>query len=356
MKKNNFLIMFLIVVAFLFNSCASVDPYKYKDSRMVFKIDVGEPQIKETKQSFYLINKKITILPFIDNRNFEKTLFATDIPLSLLFSRTLYKNLYEDSIFKKTELAEESVYKNKTITFDENNFPVLKNELKTDAVIWGIIYEFDIVISPDKTPQQYILTLHMRGDIKIMSDNGTITYYHDFNKTRSYLFKTESFFSYTIYHIKSLGPFINNFLDWIIDGEINHLLANSGEFIKGKLAIENLIPDVLSCPQENTKLYDASVISSALTQKWLITGLGSLVVATAGFFAAYCLSGGESNNPGSGLYGILVGTPVGLLSGFLIINYITDKIYEKNEKKAIFYALNNRHDFTFYFPVINLQL
>lgn len=39
-----------------------------------------------------------------------------------------------------------------------------------------------------------------------------------------------------------------------------------------------------------------------------------------------------------------------------ITNYFTDKLYEENEKKAIFYALNNRYNFVLYFPILNLKL
>ncbi len=357
MRKNNFLIFFLLTITIIFlNNCASTDPYKYKNSRMVFKIDAEEPEIKNEIRPFYLINKKITILPFIDNRNFEKSLFATDISCSLLLSKIFYKNLLENFVFKTTEFSEENIYKNKTIIFDENNFPDLKSKLKTDAILWGIIYEFDIVISPDKIPNQYILTLHLRGDVKIMSDNSTITYYHDYNKTRYYTFKSESLFSYSLYDIKSLGPYITNFFKWVVDGEINHLIANSDAFIKGELSIENLMPDVLTYPQENTKLYDAEIITNANFQKIFINGSGMLAGALAGYFASYYLSGGESNNPGSTVYGALLGLPAGILSGFLITNYFTDKIYEENEKKAVFYASNNKFDFIIYLPVLNLEL
>jgi len=354
MNKNNFLSGLLIIFIFaLLNGCASVDQYKYKDSRMAFKIDVDEPQVKETKKSFYLIDEKITVFPFIDNRNFDKTLFATDIPLSILFSKTIYKNLLENLIFREIKYADEAVYKNKTITFDEKNFPTLKDKLKTDAILTGIIYEFDIVISPDKIKQQYVLTLHMRGDIKIMSDDGTITYYHDYNKLRSYTFKTKSYFSYSASDVRALGPYVNNFLEWIVDGEINHLITKSEEFVNGKTSIENLIPDVLTYPQENTKLYDASIISSAILQKQLINGLGMLGGGLAGCFTGYYLAGGNS---GTGLGGAILGIPVGMIAGFFITNYFTDKLYEENEKKAIFYALNNRYNFVLYFPILNLKL
>ncbi len=357
MKKISFFLLSLIVI-FLLNGCASTYTNKYKDSKMAFKIDVDEPQIKERKQQFYLIDKKVTVLPFIDNRNFDKALFATDIPVSILFSKTLYKNLSENLIFKKTELAKEEHFLNKYITFDESNFSNLKTILKTDAVTWGIIYEFDIIISEDSESQKYILTLHARGDIKIMEGNGTITYYHDFNKIRSYSFKTDSPFSYTIYDIKSLGPFINNFCEWIVDGEINHFIANSEKFINGALAIENIMPDILTYPQENTKLYDASIIISASTQKSFINMFGMLTGAAAGFFTAYYIAGGETNNPGAALSGILIGMPPGTLAGFFITNYFADRMYEENEKKAIFYAGSNnyKNDFTFYMSIINLKL
>jgi len=355
MKKNNF-IPLLFIILILVNGCASTYSNKYKDSKMVFRIDVDEPQIKETKQQFYLINKKVTVLPFIDNRNFEKALFATDIPLSILFSKTLYKILSENLVFKKTELVKEEHFLNKSITFDENNFSNLKTTLKTDAVVWGIIYEFDIVISEGKEPQHYILTLHARGDIKIMEGSGIITYYHDFNKTRSYSFKTDSPFSYTIYDVKSLGPFINNFCEWIVDGESNHFIANSEKFTKGTLAIENIMPDVLNFPQENTKLYDASIITSAIMNKTFFNAIGTGLAAVAGFYAGYYLSGGISNNLSSALLGLFVGMPVAGIAGFFIINYFTDKMYEENERKAIFYALNNKSNFTLCFPIFNLQL
>jgi hypothetical protein len=357
MKKNNFFtFLLLIITVILLGSCASTDPYKYKDTRMVFKIDVDEPAIKNANRQFYLINKKITVLPFIDNRNFEKILFATDIPISLLFSNALYKDLYENSVFKNIEFAEENIYKNKTITFDENNFLILKNSLKTDAIIWGIIYEFNITISEDKTPQQYILTLHSRGDIKIMENSGIITYYHDFNKSRSYTFKTRSYFSYTIYDIKALGPYINNFCKWIINAEINHFIANSDKYIKGSMAIENLIPDVLTYPQENTKLYDISIITSAAIQKTFINGLGVLGGGLGGLFTGFYLSGVEPANLKAVLFGTLIGMPLGMLTGYFIADYFTNKIYESKEKEAIFYASKSRYNFTLFFPVLNFKL
>lgn len=360
MKKNNFLIILSSIVIFIFNSCASIDPYKYRDSRMVFKIHSEEPQIKEINQPFYLINKNITIFPFIDNRTFENVFFATDIPVSLLFSKTLYKSLSKNFVFNQIKLADKNIYNNKTITFDENNFPFLKDFLKTDAVMWGIIYEFDIIISPDKIQQQYILTLHARGDIKIMSGNGLISYYHDFNKTRSYLFKTGSFFSYTLYDIKSLGVFINNFCEWIIDGETNHFIANSKGFINGESTIENIIPDILTYPSGNTKLYDASIIYSAIFQKQFINGLGILGGAFAGFTAAFYLSGGKfnniSDNSGTAIGALLLGAPIGAIVCFFITNYFTDKMYEENEKRAIFYAQNKWYEFTMFFPFLNFKL
>ncbi|MCX8093363.1 MAG: hypothetical protein N3E50_04270 [Candidatus Goldbacteria bacterium] len=357
MKKNSILVLFILNILIIFISgCASTDLYKYKDSRMVFKIDVDEPQVKEQDPEIYLIDKKITILPFIDNRNFEKTLFTTDIACSLLLSKTFYRNLTESYVFKTSTFADENFYKNKTLTFDENNFSELKKTLKTDGILWGIIYEFDIVISPDKIQNQYILTLHLRGDVKIMSDNGTITYYHDYNKTRSYTFKSEASFSYSLYDVYSLGPYINNFFEWIVDAEINHLISNSDDFIKGKLAIENLMPDVLTHPQENTKLYDASIITSATLQRNFINVLGSLAGALGGFFVTFNLSDEKLNNTGSILMRSLIGIPLGMLSGYFIINYFSDIFYKESEKKAVFYASNIKSNDIFYLPILNLKL
>lgn len=341
------ILVFSLCIIFLY-SCAS-DPYKYKNSRMVFKINVEEPDTKEKKQLFSLIDKKITVFPFIDNRNFEKIFFATDIPCSLLFAKTLYKKLNKNFVFNKLEFADEKFYINNNIVFDKTEFLKLKNKLKTDGIIWGIIYEFDIIVSSDTIPQQYILTLHARGDIKIMADDGTITYYHDYNKSRSYTFQSESFFSYSIYDIRSLGPYINDFLEWIMDGEINHLIAKSNDFIKGNLSIENLIPDVLTYPQENTKLYDASMITTASFQKSFIYILGGIGGAAAGFATAYYLSG---SNSGAGLVGITIG----LLSGLIIGNYFSDKTYEENEKKAIFYAENNKQKLNINFEILKIKL
>ena len=350
MRIKQIFILGLIII--FLSSCAS-DPYKYKDSRMVFKINVEEPDIKKEKQLFYLIDKKVTVFPFIDNRNFEKVFFATDIPCSLLFAKTLYKKLNKNFVFNKLEFADEKFYINKNIFFDKTEFLKLKNKLKTDGIMWGIIYEFDIIVSSDKIPQQYILTLHARGDIKIMTDDGTITYYNDYNKSRSYTFKSESFFSYSIYDIRSSGSLINDFLEWIMDGEINHLIAKSNDFIKGNLSIENFMPDVLTYPQENTKLYDASMITTASFQKSFINILGGIGGTAAGFAAAYYLSSSNSN---SGLYGLLIGAPIGLLSGLKIANYFSDKVYEENERKATFYAYNKNYDFTFYIPIFILKL
>lgn len=331
MRNNWFMLLVCACCASFLTGCTMLDPYQYKNGRKAYMIKVEEPRIEsEQSNSIFLINQTIAVFPFVDNRNAYAIIYGTSIPFSLIAAKSLAANGVRYGIFKKIGMAPVEAYENQNMSFDAENFGVLKDLSRATGVIWGNINNFETDITPSKKQQYYDITFFVSGNIKMMLGNGSIYYSHEFSKKRTYTFNSKGWITYGLDDIYSSGQYISDFIGWVMKGELDLIAMNSKQIVSGSLITTDVVTDTLSYPPENTMVYSFSDINSMQLSNAFFTLGGSILGSIAGMYVANQIIGGWA--------AFFLGYPLGALAGVGIVALLNMGNAERMEKESVFYA------------------
>lgn len=350
MKNDRLLLCVFILLLLLASGCA-YDPYRYKESRKIYEIPVKAPESKTAEpDGIFLINQPFSVLPFADGRQVKDINHGTSIPLSMLLAQSFTVNAKSYGIFKKIDMAPASAYGGQKITFDGQGFSFLKDTCKTSGFIWGNIYRFESVIGRSAESGYYDLTLFISGNLKMTLGGRSIIYNREFSKKRTYKFRSSGWLNYTPDDIYSLGPYFSNFIDWVMKGELDNIAINSKQIMSGSMIANDIIPDILSYPPENTKAYSFDEINRIQMTGVFLSTIGEILGGIGGGFIAYYAGGGGYSGGWAALLGVPVGAGLGGGLGYIINSALT----EKAEQEALFYAMPAYdHDIALSINVIN---